>query len=99
MICLDLVQKPDPAPFLTHIEDHAASFFGDHLIAALELLTAIATQGMQRIAGEAFGVNAHKHGLFAADIAQGERNVIFRGDVALEGDDVKITVWRGQFSA
>ena len=61
LVRAQLVSKADAAPFLTKVEEDAAPFFGDHLHGTVALRRAIAANRVQRVAGEALGVDAHEH--------------------------------------
>ena len=71
-VCLDLVRKPDSAPFLTQVDEHAAALSGDHVHGGVELFPAVAAAGTENVAGETFAVNAGENIVLARDVAAGE---------------------------
>ena len=56
LVGAELVQQPDPAPLLGHVEEHAAALARDLRERLLELLAAVAAQRVEDVAGEALGV-------------------------------------------
>ncbi len=68
----DLVQQADTATFLAQVEEHAAALLGDGGKRAFQLETAIAAQAEQRVAGQAFGMQAAKHRRAIGDVAHAQ---------------------------
>ena len=58
LIGFDLVQQADTAAFLAQVEQGPPALLRNGLEGRIQLVTAIAAQAEQRIAGEAFGVDA-----------------------------------------
>ncbi len=56
-----LVGKADAAPFLRQVQQHAAALRVDRCHAAPQLLAAVAAQAAEQVAGEAGGMQAHRH--------------------------------------
>src|SRR5437868_1452247 len=81
LVRLELVEETDPAPFLVKVDDDAFAFLGDHFHRRVELPAAVATQGMEDVAGEALRVHSHQHAGIRADIAVDEGDVLVGIDV------------------
>ncbi len=74
------VDQTDPAPFVVGgIHQHAASLGGDHAESGSKLHSAVAPQRPERVAGEAFGVEAHQYVLAVDDVAHDHRHVHMAG--------------------
>src|SRR5579862_7782855 len=59
-ISLQLGQQPDAAPFLLFVNQNSGSLVANHAERHLELLAAVATQGMKNVASQALGVHPHQ---------------------------------------
>ena len=55
-----LVEEPDPPSLVTEVQEHATVGATKKLERALELLPAVTAQRAERLAGQAFGVQAHE---------------------------------------
>src|SRR5215813_2986095 len=75
-IGLDLVSQADAPAFLAEIEHHTAPARGHQVQRAVQLLTAVALQAAQHLAGEALGMNADRHALLSEDLAHDHRHVL-----------------------
>ena len=64
----DLIDEADAAAFLTQVDEDAPTFFGDLAHGCGELLSAVAAERPEAVAGEAFGVEAHQHVLLAGQV-------------------------------
>src|SRR5262249_42214114 len=58
LVRLQLVEEPDPATLLRHVEEHPAIFGGDAPEGEVELLAAVAAQRVEDVAGDALRVDA-----------------------------------------
>ncbi|MNF82274.1 hypothetical protein D3C84_645770 [compost metagenome] len=76
MIGADLVEQADATPFLTDIQQDAATGLGDLLHGGLQLEAAVAAQAEQGVPGQTLGMNSAQHGLTVRDIAHHQRGVI-----------------------
>ena len=76
-----LVGQADYPPFLMQVQEHAAPF-GRSLRTRRRAGAAIAAQRVQRVAGEALGVDAHENVFAVAHVAHDQRDV---GDVVDSG--------------
>src|SRR3712207_3330043 len=74
VVGLHLVEEPDAAALLLHVDDDPLALAGQKLHGRLELLAAVAAQRVERVAGEAGGVHAHQHVLLALGLAHDERD-------------------------
>ena len=93
----DLVQQTNTPPFLTEIKQRAAPLGGNLLQRGLELRATVTAHAEQGIAGQALGVHPTQHRLVAADIAQGEHNVLFVIFCILKTMDIENAPRGGQF--
>src|SRR5262245_14796345 len=75
LVRLQLVEQADAAPLLIEVDDHAASFLGNHLHGFVELPAAVAAKRMEHVTREALRVNANEHILAVARISVDERDV------------------------
>src|SRR5438132_3080979 len=76
-VSANLVAEPDAAAFLAQVENDAAGRGADQGQGVLQLITAVAFQAAQDLAGEALAVDADGHSLATAHLA------LDRGDVLL----------------
>ena len=92
----DLVLEPDAAPFLSHVEQHAAALGVDHLHGGLELLAAVAALGAEGVARQALAVHAHQHVPVGVDLALHQGHVVDVVDAVLVDDGAEVArVGRG----
>ena len=75
----NLVKQADATALLTQIQQHATAFAGDGLQSGLQLRTTVAALAEQRIAGQAFGMQAPQYRLAIGYITQAEHNVLAAG--------------------
>ena len=92
LVGAQLVEKPDPAALLRHVEEDAAPLARDLRERLLALLAAVAEKRVEDIAGEALGVDADEHVLGALDIAGDERDVHLAGELLAECDRPELAV-------
>src|SRR5579863_95059 len=76
LVCAQLVEKADPAALLAEVQQDAGALRLDHRKRRLELLAAVAAHRVEDVAGEAFGVDAHKDVLRAVHLAFDERDMV-----------------------
>src|SRR5438128_1406470 len=91
-----LVQEPDAAPLLAHVQEDSTALALDDGERLVELGTAIAAAAAEDVSGEAFGVHADEDGLLAPHIAHDQSQgqpVVHRG---LVGDAGELPVLGGQ---
>ena len=76
---LQLGHQADAASFLLLVDQDAGAFVADHRQRKFELLAAIAAQGMEDVAGQALGMDAHqrRRGLH---VAHHQSNGFFHAD-------------------
>ena len=67
-----LVEEPDPAPLLPHVDEDAAPLGLDPLQGLVELEPAIAAARVEDVARQALGVHADQHGRVAGHRAHHE---------------------------
>ena len=91
VVGLHLVEEPDAAALLLHVDDDALALPGE-LHRRLELLAAVAAQGVQRVAGEAGRVDAHEDVLLALGLAHDERQVGHVVHLVLVGPQAELAV-------
>ncbi len=80
-----------PASLLLFVNQHSGAPLRDHGQRHFQLLTAVAAQRSEDIAGEALGMNAHKRrrGMNIAH-HQGHRVFLASVEVALEPEDAEV---------
>ena len=92
----DFIGDADAATFLAHVEDDGFGELGEMALCGFELLTAIATQGVEDVARQAFAVNAHGNVETPFDITANEGDVVEPNAIASECDDLKLPKLRRQ---
>ena len=92
LVRLELVQEPDAAPLLRHVQEHAARLGGDAPQGGVELVAAVAAQRVEDVAGQALGVDADEHVVGAVDVAVHERDVVLARQLLAEGDRLELAV-------
>ena len=75
LVSAKLVYQADATTFLTHVQNYATALFVNRAHSRSELITAIAAQGAECIAGEAFRVNANQQIFPIGDIAFNQSNM------------------------
>ncbi|MNQ60504.1 hypothetical protein D3C85_747860 [compost metagenome] len=96
LVGADLVQQADAATFLAQVEQYATAGVGDGAQGGFELEAAIATQAEQRVAGEAFGVQAAQDRFAVGDIAQGQGDMLLAAGLIEEAVHGEHAEGRGQ---
>jgi hypothetical protein len=76
-ISTDFIHQTNAAPFLTEIEQDAATFFGDALKGAFQLGTAVTALTEQGVTRQALGVQPRQYGLAITNIAQNHSEMFF----------------------
>jgi hypothetical protein len=84
-----LVAQPDAPALLAQVEEQASVHRAEPPQGHLELVAAVAAQGAQRVAGEAFGVEARGHFRRAHHVAVHEPDVLFPVTVVPERHDLE----------
>ena len=92
----ELVEKPDSAPLLAHIQQDSAPLLFDLRQRGRQLLAAVTAQRAKRVARQAFGVHAAEHVFPVADVAFDQRNVMFAVEQVAVAVGLEIAVLRGQ---
>ena len=93
----DLIDEADAAAFLTQVDEDAATFFGDLAHGCGELLSAVAAERPEAVAGEAFGVDAAEDGRSVIDLPHGEGDVVLAIHAVHEAVDLKVAVLGREF--
>ena len=75
-----MFEQADAAAFLRHVQEDALVLAGDLAEGEVELLAAVAAEGVEDVAGQALGVHADEHVLLAHDLAADERDVVLAGE-------------------
>src|SRR5579862_89196 len=75
LVRAQLVSQPNAAAFLPKIEQYAATPVCDQLHSAVALRRTVAADGMQRVAGHAFGVDADEDLFSVSDLPHDQRDV------------------------
>src|SRR5207247_8279532 len=65
LVCPQLVEQPDPSSFLRHVEKYTAVLGRDALQRVLELLAAVAAQGVKNVSRQTLSVNSDEYALRA----------------------------------
>ena len=81
LVGAEFSHESDAAAFLFFVEEDAGAFGGDHFEGEVELVVAVAAEGVEDVSGEALGVDANE-GDAGGEIAHGEGDGIVD---ALEG--------------
>ena len=92
LVRLQLVQQPDAASLLGHVQQHAAALGHDRAQRELELLAAVAAQRVEDVAGEAFRVDADEDVVHALDLPAYERDMLLAGEQLPERDRREVAV-------
>jgi len=99
----ELGHEADAATFLLLVEQNAGAFFGDAGEREMELVVAVAAEGVEDIAGGALGVDADD-GRMRMDVAHDERESAFDGlavglawvGEAFEAEDAEVSPASGE---
>src|SRR5207244_2320997 len=73
LVRAQLVEQPDAPSLLGHVQEDASVLAADLGERLLELLAAVAAHGVEDVAGQALGVDAHEDVLLAFDLSLHER--------------------------
>ena len=92
LVGLELVQEPDSATFLGHVQEDAGALRLDARQRELELLAAVAAERVEDVAGQALRVHADEHVLGALDVALDQRDVLLVGDQLAVRDRLELAV-------
>ena len=68
--------EANAAAFLAHVKEDAFAGVGDSFHGLAQLAAAVATQGSEGVAGQAFAVDADKGGLAVGEVAAGKGKVV-----------------------
>src|SRR6185437_14644491 len=90
LIGAQLVDEADAAALLREIEQHAAARARDLGDRAAQLVAAIAAQAAEQIAGEAFGMETHEHGLRRIGIADQNGEMLEPAIARAKRDDARV---------
>ena len=91
VIGLQFVDQTDAAAFLTDVKQHPAAFLVHHFHGLVQLIPAVASQGAENVAGQAFGVNPDQNRLFGIDLAFNQGNMLQILHVVFVDDDLEFT--------
>ena len=92
----DFVDQADAAAFLAQIDDNAAAFGLHRAHGSLKLGAAVAFLRCQRVAGQAFGVDAREHGGAVAPVAHGQGDVFLAAAAVFKTVHGEHAVFGGQ---
>ena len=73
----ELGHEADAAALLLFVEQDAGALAGDEAEREVELVVAVAAQGVEDVSGEALGVDADQRRGFGVEVAHGERDGVF----------------------
>ena len=93
----DLIDEADAAAFLTQVDEDTPTFFGDLAHGCGELLSAVAAERAEAVAGEAFGVDAAEDRRSVIDLSHGEGDVVLAIHAIHEAVDLKVAVLGREF--
>ena len=96
LVGLEFVDQADPAALLAHVEEDAAALFFDLCQGGGQLLAAVAAQGAEGVAGQAFGVDAAEDVAAVADLTLDEGDVVFAVEAVDEAVGAEISEAGGQ---
>src|SRR5450759_4394433 len=92
---LELVDEPDAAALLAHVEHDAEALRFVASQGLGELLAAVAAQRAEGVAGEALGVHPHEHVLAAGDVALDEGDVVAAVDHGFVAHGLEVAILGG----
>lgn len=95
----DFIGDADAASFLAHVEDECVGELSEMFLSGFELLSAIAAQGVEDVAGEAFGVKARRDVFSLVEIASDESDVVDFCIIIFKGDNLECAELRRQVCA
>src|SRR5690606_19362264 len=95
LVGLQLVDEPDAAALLLHVEHNALPRALDLLHGPRELVAAVAPGAPEDVAGDALAVDADEDGLALAPLALDEGEVVVAREHLLVGDEPEVAVTRG----
>ena len=84
----ELGHEADAAALLLFVEQDAGALTGDEAEREVELVMAVAAEGVEDVSGEALGVDADQRRGFGVEVAHGERDGVF--DLAAVGVGVEV---------
>ncbi len=84
----ELGHEADAAALLLFVEQDAGALAGDEAEREVELVVAVAAEGVEDVSGEALGVDADQRRGFGVEVAHGERDGVFDGAAVGVGVEV-----------
>ena len=92
----EFVDQADAPALLVHVENDAMAFAFHQLHGGLQLVAAVAPEGVKHIAGDTFGVDPHQDGFLGVDVPFYQGDVLVVIHIVVVGDGGELPEIGGQ---